>query len=92
MNLSDYLASMVRTVVPIAVGLLLEWVAKKTGVVVPATSVAPIVAGAAATAYYALVRLAEHKWPAVGWLLGLAVKPSYSTPTPPAVPPVDEVP
>lgn len=84
MNLKDYLASLVRTVVPMAVGLLLEWVAKKTGVVVPTGSVAPLVAAGAATGYYALVRLAEHKWPIVGWLLGLAVPPRYAEAEPPA--------
>lgn len=82
MTLNDYLASLVRTVVPMAVGLLLQWVAKQTGVVVPTDQVAPLIAAGAATAYYALVRLAERKWPMVGWLLGLPKPPTY---TPPAV-------
>lgn len=77
MNLRDYLASMVRTVVPIGAGLVLEWVGKQTGIVVPTAQVAPFVAAFGAALYYALVRAAEHKWPVVGWLLGFPMMPTY---------------
>jgi hypothetical protein len=84
MNVRDYPASLLRTVVPIAVGVALDWVARKTGVVVATDSVAPVVAALAASAYYAVVRLAERKWPKLGWLLGLPVTPSYIPPSPPS--------
>lgn len=85
MTLNDYLVSTVRTVTPMAAGVVLEWVAKRTGIVVPTAQVAPYVAAAGAAVYYGLVRLAEQKWPRVGWLLGWATTPTYKPAAPVAV-------
>lgn len=79
MNLKDYFASLVRTAVPAAVGLLVAYLAAHhAGQLVPAGAT-PYLTAAAGTLYYAIVRAAERKWPKVGWLLGLPVAPVYPT-------------
>lgn len=79
-NLSDYLTSLIRTGVPIGVGIVAAWMATKLGFVVDEESQANLVAtftGAAIGAYYAAVRWIETKVPWVGWFLGYAKKPKY---------------
>jgi hypothetical protein len=78
----DGVASFIRTAVPIGVGLGLTWLGRETGVVLDSGSSAGLTSGVAALAgagYYAVVRAAESKWPKLGWLLGLAIPPSYAT-------------
>lgn len=78
--ISNYVISAIRTYVPIGVGLLLTWLASSLHVVIDPSSQAGLVALCVAvlsTAYYALVRLLEKKWPKLGILLGAAVKPTY---------------
>lgn len=69
------LASIVRTVVPVLVGLVLS---------VPvlgdldSTALETVFTGAITGAYYAIVRWLEvNVAPSFGWLLGLARTPSY---------------
>lgn len=79
MTLRDYLASLIRTFVPIAVGLGLAWVAAKTGVSISDEPAKTLVTGLAAAGYYAAVRALEARWTWAGWLLGYAVPPRYTT-------------
>ena len=75
-------ASIVRTVVPIAVGAVVAGFAKvgidldeDPDTVVALTGVGTVVVS---TAYYALVRVLEEKVaPGWGWLLGYANAPQY---------------
>lgn len=78
MTLRDYLVSVIRTVVPYAVGLGLAWVASKTGLNIPDEPAKTIAVGLVAAGYYALVRAGEARWSWVGWLLGYAVTPTYA--------------
>jgi hypothetical protein len=86
------LSSVVRTVVPILVGLIAT-VLLNIGVTL-SPDAQTLLAGIIAAAYYALVRVLERKWPALTWLLGSGEQPAaYSpdgtvtpTPEPPAVP------
>lgn len=81
--MSDKLTSWIRTAVPIAIGVLVTWLATRLGVVVDADTSAAItsgVTGLAITLYYSLVRWAESRWPAAGWLLGAAKAPVYVQP------------
>lgn len=80
MTLKDYLASVLRTVVPYGVGLLLTWLATKTGVTLPDEPTKTVITGLVAAGYYALVRVVEAKWSVAGWLLGYAVQPTYQKP------------
>lgn len=79
-TLRDQFASQIRTLVPIAVGFVLSLIAREYGIVLDEASSAGLVSGLSALAsavYYVVVRLLESKVPAVGWLLGLPVAPSY---------------
>ena len=73
-------ASLLRTVVPVVVGILLGWGAK-VGLDLPSGAVTEIVTVALTATYYALARVLEQEWPIVGrWLLALGLpvgQPSY---------------
>lgn len=88
---SDLVPSLIRTWTPLAVGGVVSWAATQGISVSDSARSALLVTLTAAISggYYALVRLAEQKWPALGWLLGTPTQPSYdqSTPEPPATPP-----
>ncbi|HZE66591.1 MAG TPA: hypothetical protein VE081_08185, partial [Sporichthyaceae bacterium] len=67
-------------------GFLLTWLATTLKIVVDPSSQAGLVAlcvAALSAGYYALARLLEKRWPALGFLLGVAAKPVYPT-APPA--------
>jgi hypothetical protein len=87
------LARLIRTLVPIGVGSAIGWLAS-LGVVVSNDGRAALVTAVSALAsalYYALITWAEDRWPAVGWLLGLAQTPdSYSRGTTPTTPGPDD--
>ncbi|WP_027646559.1 hypothetical protein [Salinispora pacifica] len=79
----DYLISLIRTAVPAAVGALLAWLASTAGIVLDADSSTALTAGVVALAmagYYALVRVAEARWPRLGLLLGTPAAPTYEAP------------
>ena len=77
------LDSMIRTVVPLIVGVLLGQAAR-VGLDLPEGAVTEVVTVVVTTAYYGLARALERKWPAVGrWLLGAGVpvgQPRYTVP------------
>lgn len=70
------LASILRTVVPVIVGVLLGWAAK-VGLDLSGGAVTEIVTVVLTAAYYALARWIEQTWPNLGQFLlslGLARK------------------
>lgn len=76
----DQLASLIRTVVPMGVGYVLTLLATHWGIVLDAASSQGLTAGVTAllaAVYYVVVRLLEAKIPGIGWLLGLALPPTY---------------
>lgn len=76
----DQLASIVRTAVPIGVGFVLSLLAREWGVVLDDASSQALASGVtalASAAYYVLVRALESRWSGFGWLLGLALPPTY---------------
>lgn len=74
------LASIIRTAVPLIVGVILGQAAR-IGLDLDAGAVTSIVTAALGTGYYAVSRLIEDEFPAVGrWLLALGLtkaKPVY---------------
>ena len=74
--MSDYVISIIRTVVPIAVGYVVAWAAG-FGVELDDGVLVPALTGVVSAIYYGLVRFLEQKWPNLGWLLGVAKTPSY---------------
>jgi hypothetical protein len=73
-------ASLLRTITPVIVGILLGWAAK-VGFDLPAGAVTEIVTVVLTATYYLLVRTLEQEWPIVGrWLLALGLpvgQPTY---------------
>ena len=71
--MSDYVLSLIRTVVPVIIGTALGWLATK-GLSLDNETQAGLITVLTALcigAYYALIRKLEQRWPAVGrWLLG----------------------
>jgi hypothetical protein len=79
--LNNTITSLVRTWVPMAVGLLATFLAEHLHFVLSGDTqkglIALTTAGVSA-AYYLLVRLLEQKVPSIGWLLGHPAKPVYA--------------
>lgn len=72
------LASVIRTVVPVIVGLVLSY-AVKVGLHLDEAWVTDLVTLAITTAYYSGVRILETRGSAAwGWLLGKASAPKYA--------------
>jgi len=78
--MNDYVISLIRTWVPVAVGAVAAWLISLGLNLDPATSAAAITAltGVLTAGYYAIVRALETKFPWVGGLfLGHTAKPHY---------------
>lgn len=75
----DYAVSVVRTVTPFLVGLIVGTFGSEIAGLNEAT-LTPIISGIVGAAYYAAVRALEHKWPKMGVLLGWVTTPTYSKP------------
>jgi hypothetical protein len=70
-----YVESLIRTWVPVGLGSLLAWAAVHWHIVVgprASATIGVIAAGLVVAGYYALARLVERRWPALGrWLIAL---------------------
>ena len=75
-SMNDLLKSMIRTFVPVVVGLILSALAQ-IGVKVDPGTIAGAVDAIFIGGYYAIVRFLESKSPKLGWLLGLPSEPHY---------------
>jgi hypothetical protein len=91
--MNPLVASVIRTIVPAAVGQVAAWAALLNVPLTPAAEVnLTAFLGFAFTAiYYLIVRVVEQQWPAFGILLGLPKSPdtyskSVDTPAGPAAP------
>lgn len=78
MSIKDYFASVVRTFVPVVVGLVAGALVA-AGIDVDETALELTISGVLIGAYYALVRLLEAKVPALGVLLGWKAQPHYDS-------------
>jgi len=68
MSTTDYVASVIRTLVPIIVGTLVA-----NGIEIDSEALTVVIIGL----YYSVVRLLEVNFPSAGWLLGLKGTPNY---------------
>lgn len=73
---SDLLKSLIRTVVPVVVGLIVSGFAQ-LGIEVPTAALSGLIDAVFVGAYYALIRVLETKSPSIGWFLGLPAAPEY---------------
>jgi hypothetical protein len=79
--LSDYLVSLVRTVVPTAIASFLTWVAVNYDIVLDESTSASLAIGATGLVlalYYGIVRALETRWSWFGALLGSSKQPTYA--------------
>lgn len=80
MKISDWLASLIRTVVPSGIGVAITWLCTELNIIVDEDTQGQIIGGftgLAISIYYGAIRWAEERWAWVGWLLGLAKTPEY---------------
>lgn len=77
--MKDTIASIVRTFVPVVVGLILS-AAATAGIEIPEGSLTVVVDSIFVGGYYVVVRLLEKVSPAFGWFLGLPIAPTYQDP------------
>lgn len=80
--MSDLVNSLIRTYVPLGVGVLVTWLAS-FGVHIDSTATAALAAGLGAVAaalWYTIVRALERRWPALGALVGSPKAPTYAKP------------
>jgi hypothetical protein len=73
---SPILASLVRTFVPLFVGMIATWAVRRFGVTIDNDTVTAAVTAGISFVYYAVVRFLEAHKGAFGWLLGLAAQPT----------------
>lgn len=93
--MNDLVTSWIRSVVPIAVGAVLSWLAANLGVVIDEASQVGLITlftGVLSAVYYIVVRWLETKFPQVGWLLGLPTQPQYVEGAHPVNQPHDDLP
>jgi hypothetical protein len=84
--MNDTVVSLIRTYVPLVVGAVVAWGARKLGWVTPdTTALASSFTVAVIGVYYAGARALEKKWPFLGFLLGVPREPAYQG-TPPVTP------
>jgi len=72
----DVSASIIRTLTPLIVGLIMSVVGSEVADIDPSTLTACVTTVLTA-AYYILVRLLEKRWPKAGFLLLLPIRPRY---------------
>jgi hypothetical protein len=82
-KVNNFVVSLIRTYVPIAVGVVLTWLARKAGIVLDegTGAMASVVAVAVISAvYYTLARAVEERFPVIGKILvalGFGSAPAY---------------
>ena len=74
-GLKSLIPSIVRTLVPLIVSVLVGWGLADTNLTDPVTAVLTILVTAL---YYIVVRLLEQHWSKIGWLLGYPSQPVYA--------------
>jgi len=79
--LNDLVTSLIRTVVPIAVGWVVFLLAN-IGLDVDSSQVAGFLTALFGAVWYTLARWIEGKYPNFGWLLGSPKQPVYGTTNP----------
>ena len=74
--MSTLLASLIRTVVPVVVGLILSGLAQ-LGIEIDPGPLTQTIDAVFIGGYYVLIRWAESRFDWVGWFLGLPSPPDY---------------
>lgn len=80
--MTDFLASLIRTGVPILVGVVTSWLARR-GLDIDEAEITAWLTPTLIGGYYFGVRSLERRFPWIGWLLGLPKQPGYIVETAP---------
>ena len=75
--MNDYVTSVIRTVVPSVVALLIAALAG-AGIDLDSSALEAVISGLLIGVYYAAARWLEGRWPQAGWLLGSPKAPTYN--------------
>jgi hypothetical protein len=77
--MSDFVISLIRTWIPVAVGLAVAFLVSAGFDIDPDLEIqlSGAVVGLVSALYYGLARILEGRWPALGYLLGVAKPPAY---------------
>ena len=81
--MTNFLISLIRTYVPIAIGSIISFLVVQYGFVVDESVTSQLVAGLTGfliAAYYLGARILERKFPQLGFLLGTSAVPVYVEP------------
>lgn len=85
--MNDYVVSLIRTWVGVAVGAFVAYLGTRWHIVISSSSAEGVIVaftGLVTGLWYALVRTLETHWPAFGHLLGVPRTPRYVEPSPPS--------
>lgn len=77
---SDQVYAKIRTLVPMAVGVLVTLLATRLGIVLDeqtSTGLVTFATGLISAGYYVGAKALEKRWPKAGWLLGSPKAPVY---------------
>jgi len=77
--MNDFVTSLIRTYVPVAVGTLVSWLVS-SGIDIDPSDTKGVVAFMTAALigiYYLVARILERNYPPLGFLLGSTKKPEY---------------
>lgn len=85
--MADLMPSLIRTLIPIIVGPLVA----RFGLDVTDPDNLALVSAVLSWGFYVLVRVVETRWPAFGYLLGIAKQPAYSAAPSPSPGPGEDV-
>ena len=78
--MTDYIIGHIRTIVPIAVGAALAWLATTLEIGIDdstATGLVVAITGLLSAGYYAAVRAVAERYPGIGIMLGYNKAPAY---------------
>ena len=74
--MSDYVISIIRTVVPAVTGLLIAWLLQ-LGIDIDEGALSAVINGLLVGAWYAFARWLEEKFTWADWILGVKKTPTY---------------
>lgn len=78
-GMSDLIVSVIRTQIPVLVGLIVI-AATKVGADIDSAALAVMIDALAIGLYYTVVRALEQRWSKAGVLLGVPRRPAYTPP------------
>lgn len=83
--LSDTIVRLIRTYTPLVIGAVLVALGRAIGIQIDSAAGVTVILPIVVAAYWSLIKILEHQWPALGWLLGVPL--TKAAPLVPDMPP-----